>query len=181
MGACGLATVGLQIFFSLSPRLLLLAYDPQIYKVGESRKASVSKISLQRDINSLNLLQWANALENLYYNDPSQAHLIARQASAGKSARHRVKTKVREYVAQGEGKNTEQLLHIYAPNMNVSLPYTICRLNKKAKRSRPHDAPSRYRNPMLVRIVDEFNRHVQAGRYQIWEMRRFLAETGKLR
>lgn len=65
-GTRGLASSGLQIFFPLSPRHLLLLYDENIYKVGKRRQRFID-IYEKSEIIDLNKLQLYIAEHNIYY------------------------------------------------------------------------------------------------------------------
>jgi len=64
----GLAASGLQIFLPISPRFLLIAFDPKIYRVG-NRKQSTYQLERRNDCDLINALQIVNAEENVYFYD----------------------------------------------------------------------------------------------------------------
>ena len=67
-GWTGLASIGLQFFFPISPELCILLYDPWVYKVGDKKK-DLLEVSDMVSINAINGLQFMNATDNLFFNE----------------------------------------------------------------------------------------------------------------
>ena len=64
----GMASKGLQFFYPLSPDLLLIMYDPKVYKVGN--KKQFSNISMnEKDIDYINVLTCLHANKTLFSTD----------------------------------------------------------------------------------------------------------------
>lgn len=68
LGATGLATKGLQIFYPIHPRLIICLYDSDAYDLG-SGFANCSSTESVLDIHQLNALQYINSKEQLFFND----------------------------------------------------------------------------------------------------------------
>lgn len=66
-GMTGFSAIGLQIILPLTPRLILLFYDSDIYKIGYKKQPCLS-IFDTRDVDQLNLLQFLNCNENVFFN-----------------------------------------------------------------------------------------------------------------
>ncbi len=64
----GYGIKGIQIFIPISPRLMLLIFDSQIYYVGKKRSKHIL-ISNLADIDQLNLLQMVNSNQSVYANE----------------------------------------------------------------------------------------------------------------
>jgi len=67
----GFSSRGLIILFPLSPRVLLLLTDREVYMV-ESNKSSIVVVTKKHDVVELNLLQCTNASENLYFSSSAK-------------------------------------------------------------------------------------------------------------
>lgn len=67
----GYSSLGLQIILPLSPKVILIYYDSDIYKVGSSKKRIVH-IDKLSEIEMLNVLQILNCGNNLYFNNEVQ-------------------------------------------------------------------------------------------------------------
>jgi hypothetical protein len=64
----GFATKGLQIFIPISPSLMLMLYDSQVYYVG-NRKYKEVRIQNSNEIDQLNILQFLNCSDNVFGNE----------------------------------------------------------------------------------------------------------------
>ena len=64
-GHCGMASKGLQIFYPLAPDLILVMYDPKVYKVGNRKQFSKIQIN-QTDVEFFNSLTCLYANKALY-------------------------------------------------------------------------------------------------------------------
>ncbi|WP_298554557.1 DUF4238 domain-containing protein [uncultured Algibacter sp.] len=67
-GKCGLASKGLQVFYPINPELALIYYDEKVYKIG-FRKRNYIETSNEKDIESLNILQFLNSDKVVYSNE----------------------------------------------------------------------------------------------------------------
>lgn len=67
-GKCGLASKGLQVFYPISPELAITYYDEKVYKIG-FRKRNYAETSDEKDIESLNILQFLNSDKVIYSNE----------------------------------------------------------------------------------------------------------------
>lgn len=66
--ATGFTAFGLQIFFPISPSLMILFFDTNTYQVIENEKGKIFLIN-EIDIQNLNLLQILNSSQSLYFNE----------------------------------------------------------------------------------------------------------------
>ncbi|KAA3596308.1 MAG: DUF4238 domain-containing protein [Calditrichaeota bacterium] len=66
-GKTGYGNIGLQIFIPLNPKITLVFYDSNIYKIG-SRKITLD-LTRKADIEKLNILQILNCGEALFFNE----------------------------------------------------------------------------------------------------------------
>ncbi|MEF3080578.1 DUF4238 domain-containing protein [Winogradskyella poriferorum] len=71
----GSGWIGQQIFFPLNEQYLLIIFDSDIYKVG-NRKESVVEISNTNSVDSLNILQFLNCTNNIFFNHSASEHYI---------------------------------------------------------------------------------------------------------
>ncbi|SMG28821.1 Protein of unknown function [Marivirga sericea] len=67
-GKSGFGKIGLQIFIPLSHELCLILYDSAIYKVG-NRKEERIVIDDVNDIDQLNMLQFTNCFQTVFFSD----------------------------------------------------------------------------------------------------------------
>jgi hypothetical protein len=71
----GYGITGLQIFIPLNDELCLIFFDSMIYKLGNKKDFKIS-ITDNTDIDSLNILQFTNCLENVYFSDKASIEYI---------------------------------------------------------------------------------------------------------
>lgn len=64
----GMASKGLQIFYPISDKYMIVFYDPKIYKYGFKAQNCITT-SNSEDINQLNVLQLINCEELLFFNE----------------------------------------------------------------------------------------------------------------
>lgn len=67
-GHTGMASKGLQIFYPLAPDLLLIMYDPKVYKIGNKKQFSDIPMN-EKDIEYLNILTCLYANKSIYSTD----------------------------------------------------------------------------------------------------------------
>lgn len=67
-GHNGMANKGLQIFYPLAPDLLLIMYDPKVYKIGNKKQFSDIPMN-EKDIEYLNILTCLYANKSIYSTD----------------------------------------------------------------------------------------------------------------
>lgn len=66
-GKTGYGNVGLQIFIPLNPRICIIFYDQLVYKVGFKKRNSLV-IDQEKDVDQINLLQFLNCSQIIYFN-----------------------------------------------------------------------------------------------------------------
>ena len=58
---------GFQAFFPISPKIVLMLYDPQVYELADTKSASkLRSEATAQDIKQLNQMQLLNAEQNIY-------------------------------------------------------------------------------------------------------------------
>lgn len=74
-GKCGLASKGLQVFYPLNPELALIYYDEKVYKIGFRKRNYVETFN-EKDIESLNILQFLNSDKVIYSNEKASDYYL---------------------------------------------------------------------------------------------------------
>lgn len=68
-------TIGIQIFIALNSKTMLMLYDPWAYKVG-NRKQNIIALTNTEDVENLNLLQFLNCEETIFFDQtPKEFYL----------------------------------------------------------------------------------------------------------
>lgn len=133
-GVKGWGCSGVQVFFPLSPRKLLLLFDATVYKVGRSHRGeTVTRLSRTDDVEQINSLQMLNAEENGYI--PPSPDSATTLALCRRLAPRRPTTRVRfvetKSVRSADGK-TSSLIHHYEPLLPIRMTLSFIRVRTKA-------------------------------------------------
>lgn len=129
-GKTGLASKGLEIFFPISPRHLVLLYDDKVYKVGV-KKDNVINIENPRDMEQINRLQYVSALENIYFYNPEYPALLELEKS-NKYLRHQ-KTCTSYLPGSGAEEYIKGLLLSSSEDVQTDLDISFVKIAKPAK------------------------------------------------
>ena len=102
----GYGSVGLQIIIPINSSLALIFFDSSIYKVGDKKKRYLS-IKDIADINSINILQFINCFETIFFDEKASEFYIKQlyQESKKYKRANDYKTKLSFIVNEGEDKN----------------------------------------------------------------------------
>lgn len=128
----GLVWKGLQYFYPMSHRVLLMLYDPNVYVVG-ARGDPWHFISDKRDVEEINVLTAAHAYENFYFR--SGASNFPRVVERAKAMRRKDKTQMVKspVVAKPDGKGASQIIGSSIEDVQMDMQLSFVRLNKQAK------------------------------------------------
>ena len=66
-GTTGIACKGLQIFFPIHPSVMIVLYDPYVYKMGKQNEVTLITKN-EHDIHQLNILQYLSSRSQLFFN-----------------------------------------------------------------------------------------------------------------
>ena len=126
----GIGWKGLQMFYPISPRLLIMLYDPNVYVVG-NRRDQWHFLTEKRDVDELNVLQAANSYENFYFNSGGSDFMRI----ADRAGPLRRSTKSRAYIGPKEHRTHgfSRLVGITARDVRMDVQLTFVRLTKPAK------------------------------------------------
>ena len=83
----GIASSGVIFLFPISPRMLLVCFDGDVYSIA-NRRGYFAATSNERDVSSCNELQYIGASNNLYFADWDQREVIEREISKFERPRH---------------------------------------------------------------------------------------------
>ena len=126
----GWASRGLQIFFPISPRKILLFYDNWAYSVGKT-SSLITDITCPKDVNDLNKLQLLSSSDCAYYRDGSFKifELPSKFSSDIIKNRKRV-----ESVHYKNYETNEEIVGIHQVDIRTKLNVSVIRLKQRAKK-----------------------------------------------
>ncbi len=128
---------GLQVFFPISPRELLLMFDPAIYKVGAAHKGShVTNLLRAEEIDQFNAFQILNAEHNVYFKNGDASFRAASQCQRLLSVRPKGRWKFveTESMPKSDG-GTGAILHSFEPLLPIRLRVEAISIRKKARQA----------------------------------------------
>jgi hypothetical protein len=175
----GIASKGLQIFFPVSPKHLLVLYDGKVYGIG-SRKCEVVDITDARDVEQLNRLQIVSALENVYFHNAAYSAL--QEFNQSMRYRRSQKSHMQVFPQEETEKHSKELIAMSHEEVRTNLDLSFVRLLKPAKEWRRkfqemHSQPAVVvRNESLMKDHENFMKLVDAKRYRPGEFFKYVRE-----
>lgn len=136
----GYGTIGLQIFVPLSPELSVIFYDQNIYKVGNKKEREIY-ITDENDIYQLNLLQFVNCFETVYFNENVSKEYVFNMHTKSKKYQkpnvikaemHYVVAKDEKFVIAQRGESKKNLLITGNTDCETNLNLSFVKLQSGA-------------------------------------------------
>lgn len=133
-GKGGYATLGLQMFLPLSPKLLLLLYDKSTYNVGSKNDRYID-IRNSFEINQINLLQILNCSSLIFFNHETDEEYLRKIHNKSKKYQ-----KAHNQVSEIAGKRIDEngleryLIHTQEITLDINLRLDQIKIKPKAKR-----------------------------------------------
>jgi len=131
-------------------------YDDNVYRVG-NRRDSVINISNPKDIDEINIFQFINADQVLYFDHSITEDYIKALAKDSQAYMRKDRIVIREYQALKQASSKKDLLiHALPPVTRRDLNLSFVKILKKAKRHypSPYDTLGMYRDPQLLKETD---------------------------
>jgi len=175
----GLASKGLQIFFPLDPKQILLLYDSDIYHVGNDKK-NVIDIIYNNDIYSLNTLQMCSDLENIYFNDVNY-NTAALHRKAKPFLRNK-KTDIKVFKKTKNNYRNSKLIMTSREDIRTNLSISFIKIRKSAKEWRDSfkrmtlQPAAIVRNQQLCDDHSQFIDELKKGNYKEGDFFKFLKD-----
>ncbi|MDU0458979.1 MAG: DUF4238 domain-containing protein [Geobacteraceae bacterium] len=175
----GIQSVGLQIFFPLSPSCMILLLDRSVYGFGR-RNQRVIQINKVGDVEQLNNLQFLAAVENIYFHQQTgDTGEISRGFRRVKRLRRPHKTNLHSQVEKLSDTKEKELIGMYREDIRCDLKLSFIKLMPKAKQIK-EDVMYRIacRDQGLVDEFHRFGKLVKRGYYGTADFLKYLAERG---
>jgi hypothetical protein len=160
MSNTGFGCRGIQLFFPLNPKYLLVIFDSDVYTVGGRNFRTLSVDAGEEDVNTLNLLQVVNAGEHLYFNDGTEGRYIEELVKKAERFLRKEKGRARSGPAVVAGIEHGQIVAMQRVDIQIGLNLRSMRVLPKADRYRVRDPRVRIRSPELVDLISQFLRKV---------------------
>jgi len=180
----GIAKSGLQIFMPIAPYHALLLHDKYVYE--SDSKNQVVLLRSQREVDSINEVQWLNAYKNIYFpssfsstqveqclswpREESNLSKVERLNATGQAGVY-IQTKKTVLDAPDEGVFKE-LVHFRAPSSPKDIRVSSIRIRSKPIYFDDGSIASPHRDLVWPKIVQEFVKRVESERLpfdKLWE------------
>lgn len=148
--ASGFSSRGLIIAVPLSPRVLVLLSDREVYKVTRNDRG-VAFLTNQSEVVGLNLAQCFIAHENLYFSSPARVKRTLDEFEKNKESLRRKPPPLTETPMQAEGR-TRILLGMERSTQRLSLPKVV-QIRPAAKSGRYLRGDAFLRDPLRTAAV----------------------------
>lgn len=146
----GLQSRGLQLFFPLSPRYLLILYDSDVYKIGGRAYEIIHVDAVKADVEALNVLQTVNAGESLFFSDAADEGYIRSIVAKAEANKKSEKGKADVLPAEQFGLPYGKILAGHEVNARIGLRLSFIGRQPSASRFASLVGGQRLRNPELV-------------------------------
>lgn len=173
----GFPSKGLQIFFPLDSKKIMLLYDPVIYRVGSDRKIVID-VNYNKDIYNLNALQMCSAFENIYFEDDTY-NTEALHRKALPFMRNK-KTDLKVFPQYENDGRKSELLMTSREDIRTNLSISFVTIRKSAKKWRDSFKKKRLQPAVIVRnkqLCDDhmkFMDELKKGNYGPVDFFRFM-------
>lgn len=148
----GLAIKGLQLFFPLSPRLLLVFFDEFVYKL-DTRNTETISITEAIDVHELNALQIINCNECIYCGNNIDLTYLKQLREKYKALKE--KAVQFSHMQKPELGSNHGLLINSEYNAQLNLNLSFIKLTKKAKQYQLGNSMLHLRHPSLLQKTEE--------------------------
>jgi hypothetical protein len=147
----GLVSLGLQIFFPLTPESYLIFYDPAVYGVGD-KKRRVIRVANASDVFAMNGLQYMNSRNELFGNENAGAHYFERLAATPALKRRDSVMHFDEYQHATDPLRT--FVKYQEVEVKIGLKLSFVRSLRKAERLRLPNLLTLPRSPEVALLAD---------------------------
>lgn len=125
----GFGVTGLQIFLPLSPDVAVIFFDSDIYKVGDKRQKTYSIVK-EDDVDSLNVLQFINCFETIFFNERASENYIRQLFNKSKKFKKGNVSQASLSYLLGDGDDRDEMVKSGKKNL-IIVSSTDCQTNLK--------------------------------------------------
>ena len=175
----GLSSRGLQLFLPINPRITLILFDREVYRVGANNNPVVC-LDRDSDVHDINSLQMCSSLSCLYFRDERfNVESLHRKASR---FRFGEKVKVDVFEQSTTNNRVAEVLALSRQEIRMSLNVSCIKISRAAKtwrrefrqmNPRPVAVP---RNEHLLQIVEQVRTKMKDESFDFVEHINFVEE-----
>lgn len=155
LGKTGLAQLGLQLFFPIGPKELLILYDSKIYFVGRNKR-DIAYLTKKQDVDAINSLEYLNSLNNLYFNENITEYYIRNLVKTNEKYRNIEKSHVAELSSTKKMQNghSSSLVIVKPAEIEKDISLSFINERKYAKDCVLGSSAAVVRNKPLLEYLD---------------------------
>jgi hypothetical protein len=137
-GIVGLGTIGLQVFLSLSPDLMVMFYDPDSYSIGKAGD-TIFTIQQEQVVNDINLLHFLNCEKIVFFDDQADEPYIKSLHQHSKQFTRANQAIVTEHGLRDSKGNTSRdtILHSRTTECRTNLNLPFLKILPKGRKYQP--------------------------------------------
>jgi len=143
----GYGTIGAQMFLPLNEKYMLILFDPDIYKVGNKKEKTV-EINDINSISQLNILQYLNCTETLFFNHKTNKINIENLIKKTYKYKKANETYIKPFKVVDEFggiKENQEVLKIGSTDLKIKLSLQKFKYNSKASGVKLDNCPAQFR------------------------------------
>lgn len=167
----GLASIGLRIFFPLSPSKLVILFDPAIYEI-ENNSSGTLIVNDHHTVWGINQLQFAGAVNNIYCDNSFTGKDLLYYMNRSLEIRKMKKHVSNEYISNENPNSSLFEFSNQDPKCSLDLEFLIIK-NKALELSLPKSM-SKVRDPAFLQLIREFDELVDKGEFKSDQFGMFL-------
>lgn len=156
MSNTGYGYRGIQLFFPLNPKYLLVIFDSDVYRVGGKKLRTLCVDACEEDVNALNLLQVVAAGEHLYFSDTTEQRYVEKLVNKAARFLRLEKGTAKSGPAIVDGREHGQIVHMHRVDIQTGLNLRCLTVQSIAEKYRVPDPCARIRAPELVVPLSRF-------------------------
>lgn len=173
----GLSTKGLQIFFPISPKYMLVFFDTNVYKVGSNKDVCID-LTVNKDIYELNKLQLCSAFENIYFSNK-----LFNYKALLKNAKpylREEKTSLQSFKDTND--INKELVSLAREEIRCPLDLSFLSIKREEKewlenqKKIEHQPIFICRNNELYKKYEEFQKLIEQNKYEVFDFLKFLED-----
>ena len=134
----GFGSLGAQWIIPLNAEYLLFFYDENIYKVG-NRREKIVEISETKSIDQLNILQYLNSTNNIFFNHSTQKEYVEFIANLSTKYQKPNECYKEVYIPEKTDKENEELIFLGITDLKINLSLQKVNMHSKSQRLKLDD------------------------------------------
>ncbi|WP_305064057.1 DUF4238 domain-containing protein [Methanococcoides sp.] len=149
----GCKSSGLQIYYPISNKIILALFDNDMYDIKKDTNTTIF-VTMEKDVDALNTLQFSNCLDNVYYSEESDIMYVTNLHSKFKNSFEKKEPIIETLDSKELSNNCRSDIDVlYLADTPFKLKLSFIRLNKYASmRYKNSNKVNLNKNPVSVLV-----------------------------